>query len=143
MGPPTRILTHFNFDGVAINEATGKTAQLQENLIVDSDLESGERTWSGIRIKATMPGGGALILDVGRVIFDASGEVIFEAGQHQLLHEDFEDFCTAMAWRPCFTAGRVISTSRVRSCAATHMLNCKTWPRSFPRMSRSERAGIC
>src|SRR5215207_8723626 len=88
-GTPTRILTHFNIDGVAINEATGKTAQLQENLIVDSDLESGERTWSGIRIKATMPGGGALILDVGRVIFDASGEVIFEAGQHQLLHEDF------------------------------------------------------
>jgi hypothetical protein len=51
----------------------------------------------GIRIKATMPGGSALIIDVGRVLVDtATGEVIFEAGQHQLIHEDFADFCTAM-----------------------------------------------
>jgi hypothetical protein len=95
-GNPTRILTHFNLDGVAVNEANGKTAQLQENLIVNRDLETGERTWSGMRIKATMPGGGALLIDVGRVIFDSTGEVIFEAGQHQLIHEDFADFCAAM-----------------------------------------------
>jgi hypothetical protein len=96
-GTPTRIRTHVNVDGIAVNEATGKTAQLQENLVIDTRLEAGERTWSGIRIKATMPGGGALIIDVGRALFDtATGEVTFEAGQHQLIHEDFADFCTAM-----------------------------------------------
>jgi hypothetical protein len=44
-----------------------------------------------------MPRGGALLLDVGRVVFGANGEVIFERGQHQLLHEDFADLCEAMA----------------------------------------------
>jgi hypothetical protein len=97
-GTPTRIRTHVNVDGIAVNEANGKTSQLQENLVIETDLEAGERTWAGIRIKATMPGGGALLLDVGRVIFDvATGEVIFEAGQHQLIHEDFATFCEAMA----------------------------------------------
>jgi hypothetical protein len=94
-GTPTRIRTHV--DGVAVNEANGKTAQLQENLVIETDLDSDERTWSGIRIKATMPAGGALLIDAGRVIFDASGEVIFEAGRHQLIHEDFAAFCEAMA----------------------------------------------
>lgn len=96
-GTPTRVRTHFSFDGVAINEANGKTAQLQENLVVFRDLETGVREWAGMRIKATMPGGGALLLDVGRVVFDANLQPIFEAGQHQLLHEDFAEFCAAMA----------------------------------------------
>lgn len=95
-GTPIRIRIHANIDGVAINEANGKTAQLQENLVIERDLVTGQVEWSGMRIKATMPAGGALLLDVGRVIF-SSGQVIFEAGQHQLLHEDFEAFCTAMA----------------------------------------------
>jgi hypothetical protein len=97
-GIPTRVRTHVNVDGVAVNDANGKTSQLQENLVIETELDAGERTWAGIRIKATMPGGGALLIDVGRVIFDvATGEVIFEAGQHQLVHEDFADFCEAMA----------------------------------------------
>jgi hypothetical protein len=96
-GTPTRVRIIASFDGVAINEANGKTAQLQQVLVVFVDLETGQVVWDGVRIKGTMPGGGALILDVGRVVFDASGTPIFEAGQHQLINEDFEDFCTAMS----------------------------------------------
>jgi hypothetical protein len=95
-GTPTRVRIHASFDGVAINEANGTTAQLQQVLVVFVDLDTGQVVWDGLRIKGTMPGGGALILDVGRVVFDAGGTPIFEAGQHQLIHEDFEDFCTAM-----------------------------------------------
>jgi hypothetical protein len=68
-------------------------------IVASADLRSIRRprvVWDGLRIKGTMPGGGALILDVGRVVFDASSTPIFEGGQHQLIHEDFEDFCTAM-----------------------------------------------
>jgi hypothetical protein len=96
-GTPTRVRIIASFDGVAINESNGKTAQLQQVLVVFINLETGEVVWDGVRIKGTMPGGGALILDVGRVVFDASSTPIFEAGQHQLIHEDFEDFCSAMA----------------------------------------------
>jgi hypothetical protein len=96
-GTPTRVRIIASFDGVAINEANGKTAQLDQVLVIFVDLETGEVVWDGLRIKATMPGGGALLLDVGRIIFDASGTPIFEAGRHQVIHEDFEDFCTAMS----------------------------------------------
>jgi hypothetical protein len=33
-------------------------------------------------------GGGTVIADVGRLVFDAEGHVIFEAGPHPALHGD-------------------------------------------------------
>jgi hypothetical protein len=35
------------------------------------------------------PGGGTVIADVGRLIFDDEGNVIFEARSHPALHGDF------------------------------------------------------
>lgn len=95
-GAPTRIRVHANLDGTATNEANGKSSQFQENLVIVNDLATGQRVWSGMRLKATWPGGGAVLMDVGRVIFD-DGEVVFEAGQHQLVHDDFETFCAALS----------------------------------------------
>ncbi len=33
----------------------------------------------------------------GRVVFDETGAVVFEAGPHQLVNEDFAEFCEAFA----------------------------------------------
>jgi len=52
-GTPTRIRTHVNVDGIAVNEATGKTAQLQENLVIDTcpirKAAGHERVWTSER----------------------------------------------------------------------------------------------
>jgi hypothetical protein len=42
----------------------------------------------------TAPGWGVILLDAGRLVFDAvTGEVVFEAGPHQDYHGDYERFC--------------------------------------------------
>jgi hypothetical protein len=87
---------HVEARGTITNPATGETVPVQEILNAFLDFEEGTRTWAGMRLKVTIPGVGAAILDVGRVIFDSSGNILFEAGPHQLLHEDFDDFCDAL-----------------------------------------------
>ena len=37
----------------------------------------------------TVPGQGVAVLGAGKLVFDAEGNVIFEAGPHQVLHGDF------------------------------------------------------
>jgi hypothetical protein len=44
-----------------------------------------------------LPGAGNIFADVGRVVFDADGNIIFEAGPHQFLHGDVASLCAAMA----------------------------------------------
>jgi hypothetical protein len=52
----------------------------------------------GLRFRAVFPGVGAVLLDAGRVVFDlATGEVLFEGGPHQVVHEDFEAYCAEFA----------------------------------------------
>ena len=53
-------------------------------------------TDNGIVAKFTTPGGGIVLLDAGRVTFDVSdGSILFEAGPHQQLHGDVQEFCAA------------------------------------------------
>jgi hypothetical protein len=87
---------HVEARGTITNPTTGETVPLQEILNAFLDFEEGTRTWGGIRLKVTIPGLGSALVDIGRVIFDSSGNILFEAGPHQLLHEDFDAFCDAL-----------------------------------------------
>jgi hypothetical protein len=96
-GTPTRVIVHAFFQGTLTNEATGESVRGVQELNVTFDLEEGTTTWTGIRFLVAFPQLGAVFLDVGRVVFDrATGEVLFEAGPHQLVHEDFDEFCDAL-----------------------------------------------
>jgi hypothetical protein len=44
-----------------------------------------------------LPDGGTVIADVGRLVFDAEGNVTFEAGPHPALHGDFAALCAALS----------------------------------------------
>jgi hypothetical protein len=39
---------------------------------------------------------GTLQIEVGRLVFDADGNVTFEAGPHHALHGDFTPLCAAL-----------------------------------------------
>jgi hypothetical protein len=52
-------------------------------------------TFDGPVFKFTVPGGGVVLLDVGRLTFDSEGNVVFEAGPHQQLQGDVDAFCAA------------------------------------------------
>ena len=51
----------------------------------------------GVIARLTVPGAGAVFLDVGRIVRDGAGNILFEAGQHQLADGDFADLCAALA----------------------------------------------
>jgi hypothetical protein len=87
---------HVEARGTITNPVTGETVPVQEILNAFLDFEERTRTWAGMRLKATIPGLGSALVDIGRVIFDSSGNILFEAGPHQLLHEDFDAFCDAL-----------------------------------------------
>jgi hypothetical protein len=96
-GNPIRVHLHLPFDGTLTNPATGTSVSATQDLIVVEDLEVGTTTFVGVRFRVNFPGLGHVLLDVGKVVFDADGNVIFEAGPHQVINEDFEAFCEALS----------------------------------------------
>lgn len=93
-GNPTRIRVAALFQGTLTNPETGESIRGDQELILFFPADGSEETWAGLRFRAVFPGAGAVLLDVGRISFDpATGEVFFEAGPHQVFHEDFEAYC--------------------------------------------------
>ena len=52
-------------------------------------------TLDGPVMRFTVPGGGVVLLDAGKVTFDGEGNIVFEAGPHQQFHGDVAGFCAA------------------------------------------------
>jgi len=49
----------------------------------------------GVRVAYHVPGAGMVLLETGRTVFDlTTGEVIFTAGEHQLIDGSAEAFCS-------------------------------------------------
>jgi hypothetical protein len=96
-GNPTRIQFYLPFHGTLTNEATGESVSADQVLQVTLELEEGTESDVGLRFRVAFPGLGIVLLDAGRVVFDAAGNVIFEAGPHQVVNEDFTEFCAAFA----------------------------------------------
>jgi hypothetical protein len=59
------------------------------------DLNGGV-TNTGIAIKVSLPGGGILYIDRGRLVFDDNGNLVSEAGPHPSLHGDIDGLCAAL-----------------------------------------------
>jgi hypothetical protein len=95
-GNPTRVTFHLPFHGTLTNEATGESVSADQVLVETDDLEEGTISWLGLRFRVTFPGLGVVLLDAGKIVFDADGNVVFEAGPHQVVNEDFAEFCAAL-----------------------------------------------
>jgi hypothetical protein len=96
-GNAVRQVTHVHFVGTLTNTTTGKSIPDEGNQVVTTDLLTGTTT-TDARVRVdTVPGEGAILFQVGRVVRDAAGNVIFFAGQNDFLTRDFAEFCTYMA----------------------------------------------
>src|SRR5882672_5825969 len=94
-------IQQFSGTDTFINSVTGKsyTMTFHNTTFIDYDT-SGHFVGlanSGVGYRLTIPGGGAVFLDIGRFEVDTEGNVIWEAGPHHFLHGDFTGLCTAMA----------------------------------------------
>lgn len=94
-GNPIRYQIHGNIQGTV--SANGITLREIEHGQTFIDLTDGSQTLVGLIFRVFLPDGGTVIADVGRLVFDAEGNVTFEAGPHPALHGDFAALCAALS----------------------------------------------
>jgi hypothetical protein len=100
-GNPVRLQIKLDHAGVITNPATGLSVNDPAHTTTFVDLVTGTATQVGLVFKSTVPGVGVVFHDVGRVVFDAEGNVTFEAGPHDVLHTESDhavrdNFCKAL-----------------------------------------------
>lgn len=60
------------------------------------DLTNGTSTETGLDVRFSLPHGGVVVIEVGRSISDANGNIVFLAGKNPLLEGDFNALCAAL-----------------------------------------------
>jgi hypothetical protein len=92
-GTPIRAQVEQNYTGVFT--ANGLTVDTAGAGLSIFDLNGGE-TDAGMIIRVSLPGGGILYADRGRLVFDDNGNLVSEAGPHPSLHGDIDGLCAAL-----------------------------------------------
>jgi hypothetical protein len=95
-GNPLRVQAHAVYNGTLTNSVTGLILRDPSRLTLTASLQEGTTTQAGLAFAITVPGEGIAMLDVGRLVFDAEGNVIFEGGPHQFLDEGDSLICAAL-----------------------------------------------
>jgi hypothetical protein len=105
-GLATKGTFHTNAPATFINSVTAATitASIRQtetvNFSTPGDLSTVTRTVTGAATLSTGQGFGLVAQDVGRITFDASGNILFEGGPHNQV-DDFPGFvnavCSALA----------------------------------------------
>jgi hypothetical protein len=81
-----------------INSMTGEEYPTRFHNTVRKELTSPFAANSGIIFRLTIPGAGAVFLDVGRIVTNRAGTIItFEAGPHQFFDGEIDVLCDALA----------------------------------------------
>ena len=97
-GNPDYARVHLRFVDFYSNSETGEGFSEHEHSNTLLDLPSGEEvTSSGVSYRVTVPGEGVVLLEAGRLEFNEAGEIVFVAGPHQVLSQDTDKLCEALA----------------------------------------------
>lgn len=79
-GNPIRFVIHWEHHSNDTNSVTGLTLHEHGHFTETIDLLSGTDTITGNEEIMNRPGTGVVVQDVGRVVFDADGNLVFFAG---------------------------------------------------------------
>jgi hypothetical protein len=93
-GIPIRVNVEENVTGTFT--VNGLTVYTAGDILIRFDLVDGTETDAGINIRVSLPGGGTLYIDRGRLVFDANGDLVTESGPHPSLYGDFPGLCAAL-----------------------------------------------
>jgi hypothetical protein len=96
-GDLVRVSFHGQIEDTYTNSVTGKSISGRGQYNGQVVLEEPFEREAGIQFHVLVPGAGVVLIDAGRVVFDALGEVVFQAGRHQVRDGDFEALCAALA----------------------------------------------
>jgi hypothetical protein len=93
-GNLTRVQVQTLVDGTATANGVTLLVHGRENNFYD--VLTGTQMDASLEFRVWLPGLGVLIMDRGRLLFDADGNVVFEAGPHPALEGDFSALCAAL-----------------------------------------------
>jgi hypothetical protein len=79
-GNPVRLRVSIRFDGTITNVENSKFLISRNPFIQTFDLLTGESTIVGLNFRVQVPNGPTVAIGAGKIIFDASGNIIFQAG---------------------------------------------------------------
>jgi hypothetical protein len=96
-GNPVKVQVHVQYYAKVINPGNGKSVIENATYTIVFNLQTGSSTYAGTEYNVNVPGAGIVLLDAGRVIFDANGNITFERGPKEFLNGDFQAFCSALA----------------------------------------------
>lgn len=97
-GDPVRIRLHLKSTDRFYNSETEKEFFGESNgVVMFLDLENDQWRFAGLQYHLNIPGVGVVLIDAGTVIFDPDGNIVFEAGKHQVEDGEFEEICAALA----------------------------------------------
>ena len=96
-GTPTKQIITVRSPYVVTLSAHGKTltgvSPFAEKIVLDAEGELVTATLVGLVSQFRVPGDGVLLIDTGRIVFDADFDIIFEAGPHPVAHGDTAALC--------------------------------------------------
>lgn len=96
-GEPIRVLIVAHMVGSLENLSSGLTLPLRGDSIVAIDLADGTFAFTGNVLIGNRAGTGAVLKDVGRIVFDAADEIILWAGPHDLIAGGADALCAAVS----------------------------------------------
>jgi len=97
-GNPTKdILSNYNSRFTETATANGKSLVTNFPAVYITTYPSGAFVQVGLRAQYTVPGAGVVALDAGRISFSPTGDVLFEAGTHQITDGSAAAFCAYFA----------------------------------------------
>lgn len=98
-GEPVRIAIHWEHHSNDTNSVTGLTLHEHGHFTETIDLLSGTDTITGNEEVMNRPGTGVVVQDVGKVVYDADGNLVFFAGgrNHSEVLLGDEVLCAALA----------------------------------------------
>jgi hypothetical protein len=96
-GTPIRMQVTARMAGSVTSSVTGKQVLLRGRIQLAQDLITGTTGFTGPVFMATDRGRGVVIQDTGRIVFDADGNVVLEAGPHDAVDLGAQIFCDAVS----------------------------------------------
>jgi hypothetical protein len=64
-----------------------------EKDVLNSDGDAVSRAQMGVSWQFRIPGGGLVLVETGRIVYDEDGNVVFEAGPHPVVDGATEALC--------------------------------------------------
>ncbi|HXG76561.1 MAG TPA: hypothetical protein VNJ53_08325 [Gaiellaceae bacterium] len=95
-GNPVRLQVLVNVSGSLTNTTTGLSLPVRGHVHFVFDFAAGTDTFVGPVFIVTRVGEGAVVKDVGRIVFSGDG-LVFEAGPHDAIASGGQALCDAVA----------------------------------------------